>query len=324
MLLLRENGALQFDVLFENGPWALSEAKKRAAVTETMGSGADMVLDSASEEGRQHCNQPSRIAQSVARGKAVSNSGRSGARIRQASDGYEKRAANTQAAEGVRKRRCHNKSDGPRSVPCGFGVGSKPLRQGNVYGDNVGAENVHNETPRRIHKSTRPGNVAGERAAFYCCFEACERQHRAVSGTLGRHFKQLREVDGPHAEDAPGMAKLPCGPAKAVCTDKVPRPLFHGPGALGRTRITRAAAEEEQRRLPLQKVSVGTLSLDWAMRRLNSRAPRRFGAVWRNALQTPEPHSSSHKPDLRINEADAKEMERDGVIFEASKKPTKG
>ncbi|KAG8342273.1 hypothetical protein TRVL_06900 [Trypanosoma vivax] len=37
----------------------------------------------------------------------------------------------------------------------------------------------------------------------------------------------------------------------------------------------------------------------------------------------PEPHSSNHEPSLRINEADAKEMEGAGVSREASQKPTK-
>nr|CCC52701.1 hypothetical protein, conserved in T. vivax [Trypanosoma vivax Y486] len=40
-------------------------------------------------------------------------------------------------------------------------------------------------------------------------------KRRAVPGTLGRHFEQLREVCGPHVEGARGMAKLPCAPAKA-------------------------------------------------------------------------------------------------------------
>ncbi|KAG8339000.1 hypothetical protein TRVL_10174 [Trypanosoma vivax] len=101
-------------------------------------------------------------------------------------------------------------------------------------------------------------------------------------------------------------------------------PLFYGRGALGRTLIARAAAEEEQRRLPLQKVAAGTLSLEWVRQRLNNKTLQRFDAVWRNALQTPQPHSPSQEPKLRINEADAKEMERVGVICEASQKPTKG
>ncbi|KAH8618807.1 hypothetical protein ERJ75_000253000 [Trypanosoma vivax] len=112
--------------------------------------------------------------------EAASNSGRSDAQLRQASGSAGKRSANTQTAEGVRKRRWHHKSDGPRSAPPIFGVGSKTCRQANADGASVGAENVHNETPRRIRKSTRPGNVAGERAAFYCEFEAGEKQRRAA------------------------------------------------------------------------------------------------------------------------------------------------
>ncbi|KAH8619084.1 hypothetical protein ERJ75_000221000 [Trypanosoma vivax] len=67
-------------------------------------------------------------------------------------------------------------------------------------------------------------------------------QHRAAPGTLGRHFEQLREVDGPHVEDALGMAKLPRAPQKAVGEDRVPRPLFSGCGALGCARMARVAA----------------------------------------------------------------------------------
>ncbi|KAH8615513.1 hypothetical protein ERJ75_000576700 [Trypanosoma vivax] len=101
-------------------------------------------------------------------------------------------------------------------------------------------------------------------------------------------------------------------------------PLFYGRGALGRTRIARAAAEEEQRRLPLQKVAAGTLPLEWVRRRLNNKTLRRFDAVWGNALQTPEPYSSNHEPKMRINGASAKEMERAGVICVTSQKNAKG
>ncbi|KAH8608595.1 hypothetical protein ERJ75_001291100 [Trypanosoma vivax] len=97
-------------------------------------------------------------------------------------------------------------------------------------------------------------------------------QHRAVPGTLGRHFEQLCEVGGPHVGDAGGMAKLPWAPAKAPCKDKAPVPLFNGHNFLRLPRITEAAAEEEQRRLPLQRVNVWTLSLEWARRRLSNRA----------------------------------------------------
>ncbi|KAH8611628.1 hypothetical protein ERJ75_000978900 [Trypanosoma vivax] len=102
------------------------------------------------------------------------------------------------------------------------------------------------------------------------------------------------------------LPNCPGGPQKAVGKDKAPRPLFTGCSILGRTQITGAGAEEGQRRLPLQKVGVWTPSLP------------RFGAVWRNALQSPEPHSSKRGPKLRIGEADAGVMGRVGVIFEAS------
>ncbi|KAG8340423.1 hypothetical protein TRVL_08750 [Trypanosoma vivax] len=114
------------------------------------------------------------------------------------------------------------------------------------------------------------------------------------------------------------MAKLPCAPSKAVDKDKAPRPLFNGHSILRRARITRAAAEQEQRRLPLQGVNLGALPLQCARRRLNSEALRCFDVVWRNALRSPEPHPSSHEPNLRIGEPDAKEMDRVGVVRKAS------
>ncbi|KAH8605791.1 hypothetical protein ERJ75_001619800 [Trypanosoma vivax] len=146
----------------------------------------------------------------------------------------------------------------------------------------------------------------------------------AAPGSLGGHLEQPREVDGAHAEDARDVAKLPWAPPKAAGKDKAPGPLFHGRSVLRRVRIARAAAAEEQRRLALQKVGAGALSLEWAMRRLNGRTLRRFGAVWRNVPQSPEPRSSNRGPKLRIGEAEVRAMERASVIFEASKKPTKG
>ncbi|KAH8614087.1 hypothetical protein ERJ75_000741300 [Trypanosoma vivax] len=114
------------------------------------------------------------------------------------------------------------------------------------------------------------------------------------------------------------MAKPPCAPAKGEGRVKAPRPLFNEGSVSGRARVTRADAEEEQWQLPLQKVGVGTLSPEWAGCRLGNRAPKRFDAAWRYVLQMPEPHSSKCEPQLRIDEADAGEMERAGAIFEAS------
>ncbi|KAG8340466.1 hypothetical protein TRVL_08705 [Trypanosoma vivax] len=178
--------------------------------------------------------------------------------------------------------------------------------------------------PYRARERTRFGSEIADATGETCGPTGAAAKHRAVSGTLGCHLEQLREACGPHAEDAHGAAKLPWAPPKAVGKGRVPVPLFNGRGALGRTLIARAAAEEEQRRLPLQKVVAGTLPLEWVRRRLNNKTLRRFDAVWRNALQSPEPHSSNHKPKMRFNGAIAKEMERAGVICEASQKPAKG
>ncbi|KAH8614723.1 hypothetical protein ERJ75_000666100 [Trypanosoma vivax] len=120
-------------------------------------------------------------------------------------------------------------------------------------------------------------------------------RHRAVPGTLGCRFEQFREVDGPHEEDACGVPKLPCAPSRAMGKDRVPMPLFNGHSVLRRVRIAGAAADEEQGQLPLQKVNVWTLPLDWARGRLNNKALRRFDAKWRYALRPPEPHSSNYE-----------------------------
>ncbi|KAH8605059.1 hypothetical protein ERJ75_001642400 [Trypanosoma vivax] len=112
------------------------------------------------------------------------------------------------------------------------------------------------------------------------------------------------------------MAKLPWVSPKAVGEDKVPRPLFNGHKILRRNRITRADNEKEQRQLLLQRAGVGTLSPEWAERRIDS--------VWRNALWSPDEHSSRHEPQLGIDEADAKAMERIGAVREALRKHTEG
>ncbi|KAH8619091.1 hypothetical protein ERJ75_000220700 [Trypanosoma vivax] len=91
-------------------------------------------------------------------------------------------------------------------------------------------------------------------------------QHRAAPGTLGRHFEQLREVDGPHVEDALGMAKLPRAPQKAVGEDRCQGRFLVGAvlwDALGWPGW------------PLWGAGLGTLPLEWARRRLNTKAPRR-------------------------------------------------
>ncbi|KAH8606906.1 hypothetical protein ERJ75_001466500 [Trypanosoma vivax] len=120
------------------------------------------------------------------------------------------------------------------------------------------------------------------------------------------------------------MAKLPFGPAKAMGKEKAPRPLFNEHSILRRPRIARAAAEEEQRRLPLQKVNVRVLPLEWARRRLKTKALWRFDAVWGNVLRRPETHSSKREPGLRISEAEAGAIEGAGATFEASQRPTGG
>ncbi|KAG8338804.1 hypothetical protein TRVL_10369 [Trypanosoma vivax] len=65
---LRASGApLRLNALCEDGSRASLEAKKCAVAPETMNSGADMALDSAAEERRQHCKQAGRIAQPEAK-----------------------------------------------------------------------------------------------------------------------------------------------------------------------------------------------------------------------------------------------------------------
>ncbi|KAH8608076.1 hypothetical protein ERJ75_001338700 [Trypanosoma vivax] len=162
---------------------------------------------------------------------------------------------------------------------------------------------------RAAENISRPYGVTADSikwgALVHAAWEAHGRtgaaaQQSAAPGALGRHL-ELREVVVPRVEGARGMVKLPWPPPKAAGKDKAARPLFNGHSVLGSVRTARAAAEEEQRRLPLQKAGVGTLSLRWATRRLNSKALRRFSAVWRDALQSPEPRSPKRGPELRIS-----------------------
>ncbi|CCD21242.1 hypothetical protein ERJ75_000024400 [Trypanosoma vivax] len=138
----------------------------------------------------------------------------------------------------------------------------------------------------------------------------------AATQYLGRWASVLNnsaKVSSPNVEGARGMANLPCVPPKAAGKDKAPRPFFNGSGILGCARIAGAAAEEEQRRLSLLGAGVGTLSLEWARGRPNSKA------LWCSALLSPEPRSSKRELKLRIDEAGAKGMGRFGVIREAKK-----
>ncbi|KAG8339589.1 hypothetical protein TRVL_09585 [Trypanosoma vivax] len=179
VLPLWMSGALQLNVLCEDGSRAVLEVKKRAAAPETMNSGANVVSDSTAREGGQHYKQAGRIARPEARREAVSNSGRSGENFWRASGSYGRCAASSQVIEGLRKRHCHDKSAESRSAPRGFGFGSEPHRQGNVDDASVGTENVHNKTLQRVYKETLTGNVGRARASFYCEFEAGEKQRRA-------------------------------------------------------------------------------------------------------------------------------------------------
>nr|CCC51129.1 Trypanosoma vivax [Trypanosoma vivax Y486] len=222
-----------------------------------------MVLDSAAEENRRHCNQGDRAARSEAGRETDGSSGRSSAQLRQASGSAGKRSASTKTAEGVRKRHCYHKSAEPRSVPRGFGVASGPCRQGNVGGTSVGTKNVHNETPRRIRKSARPVNVWRARASFHFEFEAGEKQRRAVQKEAavadgGREGAGSDVAFGPSEGSGgkprkAGAANDAAGTGPRLQRDGVregPRSnatrVGHG-GLLGRNRV---AAEEKRYQAP--------------------------------------------------------------------------
>ncbi|KAG8340011.1 hypothetical protein TRVL_09161 [Trypanosoma vivax] len=77
-----------------------------------------------------------------------------------------------------------------------YGVAAHPIKRG-ALAHAAGAAVERDLDPRIL---TQLGRHA----------DPLELPHRTVSGTLDRHFEQLREVDGPHVESARDMAKLPC------------------------------------------------------------------------------------------------------------------
>ncbi|KAG8344700.1 hypothetical protein TRVL_04471 [Trypanosoma vivax] len=83
------------------------------------------------------------------------------------------------------------------------------------------------------------------------------------------------------------------------------------------------ATEKEQRRLPLQKVAVRTLSPEWDGRCINNKDMRGTYQDCRNVLQSSEQNSSNREPKLRINEGESSMMKRAGIICEAPPKATK-
>ncbi|KEG08683.1 TcC31.12 [Trypanosoma grayi] len=100
--------------------------------------------------------------------------------------------------------------------------------------------------------------------------------------------------------------------------------LFQGHSILRRTHHTRVADQNDERRLPLQKVDADTLSLRWAWSRLNSTALERFNTVWDSVRQPAISRAGEREPPLRMAEGDARAMKKAGFIQTASKLSTTG
>ncbi|KEG06908.1 putative target of rapamycin (TOR) kinase 1 [Trypanosoma grayi] len=100
--------------------------------------------------------------------------------------------------------------------------------------------------------------------------------------------------------------------------------FFQGPSILRRTHHTRAADQNDERRLPLQKVDADTLSPRWVWSRFNSKALERFNTVWDLVQEPANFRTGGREPLSRMTEGGARAMKRAGIIQTASKPPTAG
>ncbi|ORC85170.1 uncharacterized protein TM35_000371430 [Trypanosoma theileri] len=141
-------------------------------------------------------------------------------------------------------------------------------------------------------------------------------QHGALSGPLGRNNKQISTPDIIDVRELEQW-ELPEFTGQHF---GVP---FKGHNILQRSHRTRVATKDEEARLPLQQIDVGTLSTEWIGGRLNNSAGRRWDEVW-YIMKKPELHARRRESNLRINNADAQRMKEAGIICTASSHPTKG
>ncbi|ORC91516.1 rab1 small GTP-binding protein, partial [Trypanosoma theileri] len=103
---------------------------------------------------------------------------------------------------------------------------------------------------------------------------------------LGRNNKQVRAIDIIDVNDlgkwATASWTLPEPVTQGLCAP------FKGHNIIHRSHRTRVATKEEEERLPLQQVDVGTLSIKWIRERMNNKAKKRWDEVW-GIMQTPTP-----------------------------------
>ncbi|ORC89420.1 uncharacterized protein TM35_000121950 [Trypanosoma theileri] len=149
-----------------------------------------------------------------------------------------------------------------------------------------------------------------------CRSHGTPTQHSALSGPLGRNNKQ---ISTPDIIDERELEKweLPEFTRQHFCAP------FKGHNILQRSHRTRVATKDEEARLPLQQINIGTLSTHWIRERLNNSAWGRWDEVW-NIMQKPEFHARRRESNERINNAEAQRMKEAGIICTASSRPTTG
>ncbi|ORC85168.1 uncharacterized protein TM35_000371410 [Trypanosoma theileri] len=141
-------------------------------------------------------------------------------------------------------------------------------------------------------------------------------QHSALSGPLGRHIKQVRTLD---IIDVRELEEWEL-PESATRHFGAP---FKGHDILQRSHHTRVATKDDEARLPLQQIDLGTLSTKWIRGRLNGSARRRWDEAW-NIMRKPELHTRRRESQLRINNTDAQRMNKPRIICTTSSHPTTG
>ncbi|ORC85245.1 uncharacterized protein TM35_000361050 [Trypanosoma theileri] len=154
-----------------------------------------------------------------------------------------------------------------------------------------------------------------------CRSNGTPTKHGVISRPLSRNNKQ---VSTPHIIDVRELEKWAAGKWELPeCTRQHFCAPFKGQNILQRSHHTRVATKDDEARLPLQQIGVGTLSTKWIRERPNNSARRRWDEVW-NIMQKPELHARRRESNLRINNADAQRMKEAGIICTASSHTTAG
>ncbi|ORC92306.1 uncharacterized protein TM35_000045200 [Trypanosoma theileri] len=147
-------------------------------------------------------------------------------------------------------------------------------------------------------------------------------EYGALSGSLGRHIKQIVTPHIINLRELGKWAAEKCGTPEPATQQGLCAP-FKGHNILQRSHRTRVETKDEEARLPLQQIDVRTLSTKWIRARLNKSAGRRWDEVL-NIMQKPELHARRRESNLRINNADSQRMKEAGIICTAFSHPTAG